>query len=76
MEKPAQTVNEAHDESLSKPKNAPGTTSVERTDYRGHDTITIWTHKEKGSFPFSFGKDKAQLIVKYFEEIKKFAEEK
>ncbi|PIO00143.1 hypothetical protein COT72_03205 [archaeon CG10_big_fil_rev_8_21_14_0_10_43_11] len=47
---------------------------VEYAEYKGHKLIVL-KREEDTKFPFQFGKGKAQLIVKYFDEIKKFAEE-
>ncbi len=48
---------------------------VEYSEYKGHKLIVL-KREEDTKFPFQFGKGKAQLIVQYFDEIKKFAEEK
>jgi hypothetical protein len=51
----------------------------ERSEFKGKPIIRIPTydsaHPENTSHWMSFGKHKAQAIVKYYEIIKKFAEE-
>jgi len=47
---------------------------VEFGEYKGNKLIKLM-RDESDTFPFSFGKTKAKLIVQYFDEIKKFAEE-
>ncbi|MEW6722829.1 MAG: hypothetical protein AB1324_06205 [Candidatus Micrarchaeota archaeon] len=47
---------------------------VEFGEYKGNKLI-ILKRDENDSYPFSFGKTKARLIVENFEAIKKFAEE-
>lgn len=47
---------------------------VEMSEYEGNKIIRI-PLGEDSEYKFSFGKRKAQAIVKYFEDIKKFAEE-
>ncbi len=50
--------------------------AVEFGEYKGNKLIILKREGEQdGRFPFSFGKNKAKLIVENFEEIKKFAEE-
>ncbi len=51
--------------------------AVEFGEYKGNKLIILKKEGEAdgGRFPFSFGKNKAKLIVENFEEIKKFAEE-
>lgn len=41
-------------------------------EWQGKPVISLPTGSK---YPFSFGKAKAKLIVKYFDMIKKFAEE-
>lgn len=48
--------------------------TVEYKEFKGNKIITL-KRNEQDTFPFSFGKGKAKLIVENFEEIKKFAEE-
>jgi hypothetical protein len=47
---------------------------IEYGEFKGNKLI-ILKRKEDDTFPFSFGKNKAKLIVENFEAIKKFAEE-
>jgi hypothetical protein len=47
---------------------------VDYGEYKGNKLI-ILKRDENDSYPFSFGKTKARLIVENFEAIKKFAEE-
>lgn len=47
---------------------------VEYSEFKGNKIIKLMKD-EADSFPFSFGKGKAKLIVENFEAIKKFAEE-
>lgn len=47
---------------------------VEFGEYKGNKLIKL-KRDENDTFPFSFGKTKAKLIVECFEDIKKFAEE-
>ena len=47
---------------------------VEFGEFKGNKMIKLM-RDENDKFGFSFGKTKAKLIVKYYEEIKKFAEE-
>ena len=44
------------------------------SEFKGKKIISL-KRSEEDTFPFSFGKTKAKLIVENFEEIKKFAEE-
>ena len=46
----------------------------EYTEYKGKQ-ILVLKRGEDDSYPFSFGKAKAKLIVEHFEVIKKFAAE-
>ncbi len=49
---------------------------VEFDEFKGHKMIKLISDKDQeGKFPFSFGKNKAKLIVENYEAIKKFAEE-
>ncbi len=48
--------------------------SVEFGEFKGNKMI-ILRRDENDKFPFQFGKAKARLIVQFYEEIKKFAEE-
>ena len=47
---------------------------VEFGEFKGNKVITL-KRDENDTYPFSFGKGKARLIVENLEEIKKFAEE-
>ena len=47
---------------------------IEYGEFKGNKMITLKRTPED-HYPFSFGKNKAKLIVENFEEIKKFAEE-
>jgi hypothetical protein len=47
---------------------------VEYGEYKGNKMITLKRGEEE-KFPFSFGKNKAKMIVENFEAIKKFAED-
>ena len=47
---------------------------VEFTEFKGNKIIQL-KRNDEDTYPFSFGKSKAKLIVENFEEIKKFAEE-
>ena len=47
---------------------------VEYSEFKGNKIITL-KKSDADTFPFSFGKTKAKLIVENFEAIKKFAEE-
>ncbi len=50
--------------------------AVEFDEFKGHKMIKlIATKDQEGKFPFSFGKNKAKLIIENYEAIKKFAEE-
>jgi hypothetical protein len=44
------------------------------SEFKGNKIIQL-KRNEEDTYPFSFGKSKAKLIVENFEEIKKFAEE-
>ena len=48
--------------------------SVEYKEFKGNKIIAL-KKSEDDTFPFSFGKTKAKLIVENFEAIKKFSEE-
>ena len=48
--------------------------TVEYSEFKGNKVIRI-KRNEEDTYPFTFGKGKAKLIVEHFEEIKKFAEE-
>ena len=48
--------------------------TVEYKEFKGNKILAI-KKDEMDSFPFSFGKTKAKLIVAHFDEIKKFSEE-
>ncbi|MCX6773566.1 MAG: hypothetical protein NTY68_01030 [Candidatus Micrarchaeota archaeon] len=47
---------------------------IERDEFKGNKMLRI-KRTEDDKYPFQFGKNKAKLIVRNFEEIKKFAEE-
>jgi hypothetical protein len=47
---------------------------VEYSEYKGHKLIVL-KRETDSKFPFSFGKNKAKLIVENFEAVKAFAEE-
>jgi len=47
---------------------------IEYGEFKGNKLIKL-KRSEDDTFPFSFGKSKAKLIVEHFDEIKKFAEE-
>jgi len=47
---------------------------VERSDYNGKP-ILVLRRSEDDKFPFSFGINKAKLIMENLEEIKKFVAE-
>jgi hypothetical protein len=50
--------------------------AVEFDEFKGHKMIKlIGDQDQEGKYPFSFGKNKAKLIVANYEAIKKFAEE-
>ena len=48
--------------------------TVEYTEFKGNKVIVL-KRNDMDTFPFSFGKSKAKLVVENFEAIKKFAEE-
>lgn len=49
---------------------------VEYSEFKGNKMIILKSAQDaEGRYPFSFGKNKAKLIVENFEEIKKFSEE-
>jgi len=47
---------------------------IEFTEFKGNKIIVL-KRDENDKFGFSFGKNKAKMIVENYEEIKKFAEE-
>ena len=47
---------------------------VERTTYKGNPMIVI-KRNEEDNFPFSFGLNKARLILANLDEIQKFVNE-
>ena len=47
--------------------------SVEYKEFKGNKIIVL-KRDDQDTFPFSFGKGKAKLIVENFEAIKEFAE--
>ncbi len=49
----------------------------EFSEFKGNKMITLYREKdeeEKPKWPFSFGKNKAKLIIENFDAIKEFAE--
>jgi len=52
--------------------------AVEFGEFKNNKTISLVSEsddKENGKFPFTFGVNKAKLIIENFEDIKKFVEE-
>ncbi|MBC8495992.1 hypothetical protein H8D36_07585 [archaeon] len=50
--------------------------AVEFGEFKDNKMIKLISEKDQeGKWPFSFGRNKAKLIVENYEEIKKFAEE-
>ncbi len=50
--------------------------AVEFGEFKGNKMIKLVSEQDQeGKCPFSFGKGKAKLIVQFYDEIKKFAEE-
>jgi hypothetical protein len=47
---------------------------IEKSEYKGKPVIVI-KRNEEDNFPFTFGLNKARLILENIEEIKKFVEE-
>lgn len=47
---------------------------IEKSEYKGKPIIVI-KKDENDQYPFSFGLNKARLILENIEEIKKFVEE-
>ena len=47
---------------------------IKRGEYQGKPVISLM-RKEDDKFPFSFGLNKAKMILENLEEIKKFVEE-
>ena len=47
---------------------------IEYSEYKGNK-IMVLKRDENDRYPFSFGKNKAKIIVENFDAIKKFAEE-
>ena len=47
---------------------------VERTEFKGRPLLVL-KRDENDKYPFSFGVNKAKLILKYIEEIESFVEE-
>lgn len=48
--------------------------SIEYKEFKGNKIIVL-KRNEQDTFPFSFGKGKAKLIVENFDAIKQFAAE-
>ena len=48
--------------------------NVVYSEFKGNKIIQL-KRNEEDTYPFSFGKSKAKLVVENFEAIKKFAEE-
>lgn len=52
-------------------------TITEKSEFKGNSILGIYELDDKGEkkpYPFSFGKKKAQAIIRHLEEIKQFAE--
>lgn len=47
---------------------------VEKSEYKGKPVIII-KRNEEDKYPFSFGVNKAKLVLEHLEEIKNFVEE-
>lgn len=50
----------------------------EFSEFKGNKMITLFKEKDeedKAKWPFSFGKNKAKLIVENYDAIKQFADE-
>lgn len=61
---------------MSDEKKTPETIT-EKTEFKGNPVLSIFEVDDKGDkkpYPFSFGKKKAQAIIKHLEEIRTFAE--
>lgn len=54
--------------------NGNGKSSAVRGEFRGNPTISL-VREGKEKWPFSFGVEKASLIVEHIDEIKKFVED-
>lgn len=50
------------------------TMAVEFSEFKGNKMIVL-KRDEEDKYPFQFGKNKAKLVVQYYDEIKQFAEE-
>ncbi|MFH1917108.1 MAG: hypothetical protein ABIJ21_07650 [Nanoarchaeota archaeon] len=48
--------------------------AIEYKEFKGNKIIVL-KKSDEDPFPFSFGKNKAKLVVENFEAIKKFAED-
>ena len=58
-------------------ENQTKKTIAEKSEFKGNPVLSIFEIDEKGekkAFPFSFGKKKAQAIIKHLEDIRTFAE--
>ena len=53
---------------------AEGESMIERSEFKGKPMLVI-KRNEEDPFPFSFGMNKAKLIIENIEEIKKFVAE-
>lgn len=52
--------------------------TTEIGEFKGNKTISLVSEsddKSKGFYPFTFGVNKAKLIIENFDEIKKFVED-
>jgi len=52
--------------------------TTEIGEFKGNKTISLLSEsddKSKGFYPFTFGVNKAKLIVENFDDIKKFVED-
>jgi hypothetical protein len=52
-------------------------TVTEESEFKGNKILGIYDLDDKGEkkpYPFSFGKKKAQAIIRHLEEIRTFAE--
>lgn len=60
-----------------KPRQASLETEAELGEYKGSPTLSIFevVDGKRKDYPFTFGKKKAQMIVKHLELIKEFAGE-
>ena len=47
---------------------------VEFSEFKGNKMIVL-KRDDQDTYPFQFGKNKAKLVVQFYEDIKKFAED-